>query len=60
MCADTGLDDDSYNAYLGYRPNDRHTFFLRANRYRAEETGFGYVDPGRYRAYRSRRPDSGG
>ncbi|MCP3911640.1 MAG: TonB-dependent receptor, partial [Actinomycetia bacterium] len=42
---DVGLDDDSYNAYLGYRPNDRHTFFLRANRYRAEETGFGFVDP---------------
>ena len=42
---DTGLDDDSYNAYLGYSPSDKHMFFLRANRYRAGETGFGFVEP---------------
>ncbi|MCP3939325.1 MAG: hypothetical protein GY708_28585, partial [Actinomycetia bacterium] len=42
---DSGLDDDSYNAYLGFRPSDKHTFFLRANRYRADTTGFGFVDP---------------
>ncbi len=42
---DTGIDDDSINAYLGYRPNDKHEVFFRLNRYRAGETGFGFVDP---------------
>ncbi|MCP4843894.1 MAG: TonB-dependent receptor, partial [Actinomycetia bacterium] len=42
---DTALDDDSINAYLGYRPNDKHSVFFRLNRYRAGETGFGFVDP---------------
>ncbi len=42
---DTGLDDDSINGYFGFRPNDKHQAFFRLNRYRAGETGFGYVDP---------------
>ena len=42
---DTGLDDDSVNGYLGYRPNDKHEVYLRLNRYRADETGFGFVEP---------------
>ncbi len=42
---DTGLTDDSVNAFLGYRPNDKHEMFFRLNRYRAGQTGFGYVDP---------------
>lgn len=42
---DSGLDDDSVNGYLGYRPNDQHEVFFRLNRYRAGSTGFGFVDP---------------
>ena len=42
---DSGITDDSISAYLGYRPNDQHGFFFRLNRYRAGETGFGFVDP---------------
>ncbi len=42
---DTGINDDSINAHLGYRPNDKHGVFFRLNRYRAGETGFGFVDP---------------
>ena len=42
---DTGLDDDSINGYLGYRPSDKHGVFFRLNRYRADETGFGFVIP---------------
>ncbi|MCP3956439.1 MAG: TonB-dependent receptor [bacterium] len=42
---DTGIDDDSVNAYFSYRPNDKHAVFFRLNRYRADETGFGFVDP---------------
>ncbi len=41
----TGIDDDSINAFLGYRPNDKHEVFFRLNRYRAGQTGFGFVDP---------------
>ena len=42
---DSALTDDSINGYLGYRPNDKHEVFFRLNRYRADETGFGFVDP---------------
>ncbi len=42
---DTGVQDDSGDAYLGYRPSDRHAFFARYNRYRADDTGFGFVEP---------------
>ncbi len=42
---DSGLDDDSINGYLGYRPSDKHEVFFRLNRYRAGPTGFGFVDP---------------
>ena len=41
---DTGVNDDSWTSYLGWRPSDRHAFFLRSNRYRADQTGFGFVD----------------
>lgn len=41
---DSGVEDDSVRAYLGYRPFDEHAFFLRFNRYRADSTGFGFVD----------------
>ena len=42
---DSGLDDDSINGYFSYRPNDKHQTFFRLNRYRADTTGFGFVDP---------------
>ena len=42
---DTAIEDDSLNAYAGYRLNERHALFGRWSRYRAEQTGFGFVDP---------------
>jgi hemoglobin/transferrin/lactoferrin receptor protein len=45
---DTGVDDDSVYAYLDYRPAERHDLFLRYTRYRADQTGFGLVDPADY------------
>lgn len=42
---DTGVQDDTLAAYLGYRFSDRHEIFVRTSRYRADETGFGFVDP---------------
>ncbi len=41
---DSGVDDDSWTGYLGWRPSDNHSFFVRANRYSADQTGFGFVD----------------
>ncbi len=42
---DTGVEDESYNSYLGVRLNDRHSIFFRANAYSSDNAGFGYVDP---------------
>lgn len=42
---DTGVDDSNIFGFLGYRPSERHAFSLRLNRYRAEEAGFGFVEP---------------
>ncbi len=42
---DTAIDDDSAHLYLGYRPGDKNSLFLRVNRYRADQAGFGFVDP---------------
>lgn len=42
---DSGVQDDSFNAYLGYHINDQSSIFFRANVYRADDFGFGYVDP---------------
>ena len=42
---DTGIEDRGFDGYFGYRPNDRHAVYLRAHRYDAEETGFGFVEP---------------
>jgi hemoglobin/transferrin/lactoferrin receptor protein len=42
---DTGLEDDSFWGYFGYRLSEKHLFSLRLNRYRADQTGFGFVDP---------------
>lgn len=41
---DSGVDDESWSGYLGWRPSDRHSLFLRTNRYRAGQSGFGFVD----------------
>lgn len=42
---DTGLEDDSLYAYLGYAPAGGHDLFLRYSRYRAGQAGFGFVEP---------------
>ncbi|MBZ0089909.1 MAG: TonB-dependent receptor, partial [Thermoanaerobaculia bacterium] len=42
---DTGVDDQSLFAVLAWDLDDRNTLTLRHRSYRADETGFGYVDP---------------
>lgn len=42
---DTGITDDSIFGFLGYDLTDSQELSLRFNRYRADETGFGWVDP---------------
>ncbi len=42
---DTGLDDDDVFGQLAYQGSDRHQFSLRLNRYRADQAGFGFVEP---------------
>jgi hemoglobin/transferrin/lactoferrin receptor protein len=45
---DTGIDDDSLWGSVGYAIDDRHSLRLRFNRYRADQTGFGLVEPEAY------------
>jgi outer membrane receptor protein involved in Fe transport len=45
---DTGVQDDTITARLGYLPSDGHEVFLKFERYQANQTGFGYVDPAEY------------
>lgn len=47
---DSGVDDKSFFGTLSYDFAPSHTAGLRFNRYRAEQTGFGYVDPAAYGA----------
>ncbi|MCB1056306.1 MAG: TonB-dependent receptor [Acidobacteria bacterium] len=42
---DSSVDDDSLSGFLGFWPSDSHSLALRFNRYRAGQTGFGFVDP---------------
>lgn len=42
---DTGVDDDSLFGVLAWDLDDRNVLTLRHRSYRADETGFGYVDP---------------
>jgi hemoglobin/transferrin/lactoferrin receptor protein len=42
---DTGLQDDSITGVLGYEFSNNHELYLRWNRYRADQTGFGFVEP---------------
>ncbi len=45
---DTGLTDNTFFGYLGYEVNERHLVSFRFNRYRADQAGFGWVDPTAY------------
>ncbi len=42
---DTGVQDSNFSGFLGYQIDESHQLSLRATRYRAEETGFGFVEP---------------
>jgi len=43
---DTHLDDESFWGSFGWSLNDRHSLRLRGQSYKADETGFGFVEPG--------------
>ena len=45
---DSSIDDTTFWGSLAYKLNDRDTFRFRFNRYRADQTGFGFVDPAEY------------
>lgn len=45
---DTGIEDDTLWGSVGFAVDDRHSLRLRFNRYRAEQTGFGLVEPEAY------------
>lgn len=45
---DTGLEDENGSALFGFDPNASHQLALRWTRYRAEQTGFGFVEPDAY------------
>ncbi len=44
----TGTQDQSYDLRLGWDPGGSHSFFGHLERYEAEESGFGSVDPALY------------
>jgi hemoglobin/transferrin/lactoferrin receptor protein len=41
----TGIQDDSFNLLLGFMPAPEQDLTFKLERYRADETGFGFVDP---------------
>ncbi len=45
---DTGVDDNTIDLYASYDLSARHQVFTKYHRYRADRTGFGYVDPADY------------
>ncbi len=45
---DTGVQDESFNGYMDYDVTPHQRAFVRVERYRADTTGFGYVDPAAY------------
>ncbi|MCB1009340.1 MAG: TonB-dependent receptor [Acidobacteria bacterium] len=45
---DTGVQDDSFWGSFGWQANDRNSLRLRFNRYRADQTGFGFVEPDQF------------
>jgi hemoglobin/transferrin/lactoferrin receptor protein len=42
---DSGVEDESIFGYLGQQLSDSQELFLRFQRYSAEQTGFGFVEP---------------
>jgi hemoglobin/transferrin/lactoferrin receptor protein len=42
---DTGIEDDTLSGDLRYRASDRQSWALSGHRYRADQFGFGFVDP---------------
>jgi iron complex outermembrane receptor protein len=45
---DTGVQDNGFNLYFGYRFNERSDLALKYEYYDAKDAGFGYVDPEAY------------
>lgn len=45
---DSGVRDDSVWGSFGWQANDRNALRFRFNRYRADETGFGFVEPSEF------------
>jgi len=45
---DTGVRDHSFGGYLGYDLSSNHDAFVRYERYSADTSGFGWVDPAAY------------
>jgi outer membrane receptor protein involved in Fe transport len=45
---DTGVEDKSWDARLGWEPEGRHSFFAKVAGYAADTAGFGGVDPALY------------
>jgi outer membrane receptor protein involved in Fe transport len=43
---DSGVEDQSLYGYLGQQLSDSQELFFRFQRYNAEQTGFGFVEPG--------------
>jgi len=41
----TGIQDDSFNLLLGFAPSPDQDLMFKLERYRADRTGFGFVDP---------------
>jgi len=45
---DTGVEDRSWDARLGWEPEGRHSMWVKASGYSADDAGFGGVDPALY------------
>jgi len=45
---DTGIEDDSFTARLGYQVGRNQEVFFKYERYRADNAGFGWIDPAEY------------
>jgi len=45
---DTGVQDNGFNLFFGYRFNERSDISLKYEYYDAKDAGFGYVDPDAY------------
>lgn len=45
---DSGVEDESLAAFLGWDLSDNQLLSLRLSRYRADQTGFGFIEPEAY------------